>query len=140
VTQKKDRPAANGTGPTHNLSTAKSATHPCNGKTSEPCVSQAVSWWSAHEFVEPVLARVGSWPMVGSVEWCQLPDDDPAKIASIFDAAQHWALRVETAQEQMAEASRAISAAADWGEIAQRNKDLADFRRDHPWAPRRAAS
>lgn len=52
--------------------------------------------------------------MVGSLPWQHLPTDDPVKLAAILDAARHWALRVDTAQDAMAEASHAISAAADW--------------------------
>lgn len=98
--------------------------------------SQQVSWWSVHTFVEPVLARIGSWPMVGSPAWCALPDGDPGKIAAIFSAAEHHALRVETAQEAECEASSAISAAADWRGIAQQTKDRAEFRAEHPWVRR----
>ena len=56
--------------------------------------------------------------MVGSVEWCALDDNDLVKTAALLDAAQHWALRVETCQQQLAEASRDISGAADWSAIA----------------------
>ncbi|WP_236595377.1 DUF2742 domain-containing protein, partial [Mycobacterium intracellulare] len=65
-----------------------------------------------------MLDRIGPFPMVGSVEWCALAHDDPRKLAAVFDAAQHWALRVETAQEARAEASHTISAAEDWSTIA----------------------
>jgi hypothetical protein len=58
--------------------------------------SRAVCWWEVNTFVAPLLARVGSWPMAGSVAWCALADDHPAKWAALLDAAQHWALRVET--------------------------------------------
>ena len=81
--------------------------------------SSQVSWWSVHEYVSGLLAAVGTWPMIGTPQWCALPDDDLAKIASIFDAAQHHALRVETSQEAQCEASRGVSAAADWRDIAQ---------------------
>jgi hypothetical protein len=56
--------------------------------------------------------------MVGTPLWCALDDDDPVKIAALFDAAQHWALRVETHQRTLAEASRAVSEAEDWTAIA----------------------
>jgi hypothetical protein len=101
--------------------------------------SQQVSWWSVHEFVAPYLDRVGTWPMVGSPEWCALADDDPRKLAALLDGARHWALRVETCQEAECDASHAISAAADWGVIAQRVRDRADFEKQHPWL-RRVAS
>ena len=101
--------------------------------------SAAVSWWSLHEHVAPFLERVGSWPMVGSVEWQQLADDDPRKLAAIFDAAQHHALRVETAQEARAEASRAIASAADWPKIGRELQRLTEFRASRPWTKRVAS-
>jgi hypothetical protein len=79
---------------------------------------QQVSWWSVHEYVAPLLERAGPWPTLGTPAWCDLDDTDPRKVAALFDAAQHWALRVETCQQQLAEASRDVSAAADWSAIA----------------------
>jgi hypothetical protein len=61
--------------------------------------------------------------MVGNPAWCALPDDDPRKVAAIYDAAQHHALRVETAQTALAEASRHVSEAADWSRIAREIRD-----------------
>jgi hypothetical protein len=75
--------------------------------------SQQASWWDVHTYVSPTLAEVGCWPMVGTAAWCALPDDDPVKLAALLDAAQHWALRLETCQVAECEASHAISAAAD---------------------------
>jgi hypothetical protein len=90
--------------------------------------SAQVSWWSVHEWVQPYLEPylddagalpiAGALPMAGSPDWCALEDTDPRKLAALLDAAQHWALRVETAQEARCEASRAVSAAADWSGIA----------------------
>jgi hypothetical protein len=56
--------------------------------------------------------------MVGTPEWCALESSDPRKLAALYDAAQHHALRVETAQAARAEASRAVAGAADWAAIA----------------------
>jgi hypothetical protein len=81
--------------------------------------SQQVSWWSVHEFVAAVLERAGSWPLVGSPAWCALDDTDPRKIVALFDAAQHFALRIETCQQARAEASHDISTVADWSGIAR---------------------
>jgi hypothetical protein len=81
--------------------------------------SRSVSWFSVHEYVEPLLAAVVQWPMAGTPEWCVLPDDDPVKLAALYDAARHWALRLEVNQAALSETSRDVSAAADWAAIAR---------------------
>lgn len=81
--------------------------------------SRTVDWWAVHQFVLPLLEEVGSWPMVGTLTWQRLPGDHPAKLAAIYDAAQHHALRLETAQTALAQASQDISAAEDWSAIAR---------------------
>lgn len=96
--------------------------------------SRTVDWWAVHLYAEPTLSEVGSWPLVGSLPWQALPTDDPAKLAAVLDAARHWALRVETAQDALAEASREISAAADWTELA-----TSIHRRRGVYIPRRIA-
>jgi hypothetical protein len=97
-------------------------------------MSSAVSWWSVHEYVTPLLDEVGSWPMAGTPEWVALDDDDPHKLAALFDAAQHHALRVETCQQACAEASQAVSASADWRAIATEI-----FQRRSVYIPRKSA-
>lgn len=117
-----------------------SAAPPQTSPSPTRCVSsQAVSWWEVCQYVAPVLARLGSFPMAGSVEWCALADDDPRKIAAIFDAAQHWVLRVEMGQEALAQASHDISAAEDWADIADEVRRRQEFHADHSWAQRRSA-
>jgi hypothetical protein len=101
--------------------------------------SQQVNWWEVHEFVAPVLKRAGPLPIVGSPGWCALPDTDPRKVAALFDAAQHWALRVETCQTAECEASQAISAAADWSAVARYIHDETTFYAGHPWLKRKAS-
>jgi hypothetical protein len=81
-------------------------------------MSAAVSWWSVHEWVTRHLETVGTWPMAGTPQWSALPDDHPAKLAALLDAAQHHALRIETAQEARAQAAQAVSEAADWSAVA----------------------
>jgi hypothetical protein len=88
-------------------------------ETSDTISSRAVSWWAIHEFVLPWLGKVGSCPMAGTPAWCALDDRDPRKWAALLDAARHHALRVETAQIALADASRAISEAGDWSGIAR---------------------
>ena len=101
--------------------------------------SQQVNWWEVHTFITPWFQAAGTYPMVGTPPWCALPDDDPRKWAALLDAAQHWALRVETCQQAECEASHAVSAAANWGAIAQHLADREQFYRQKPWL-RRSAS
>lgn len=99
-----------------------------------PPFAQQVSWWSVHLYVEPLLAAVGRWPMAGSVEWCALPDDDVRKLAAVLDGGRHHALRVETAQVALSEASRDISGAADWTSVSREM-----LQRNAVYIPRRAS-
>ena len=72
--------------------------------------------------------------MAGTLTWQQLEDGDPVKIAALYDAARHHALRVDDAQSALAEASRDISAAADWSALG-RNM----LRRNNVYIPRKAS-
>ncbi|WP_085078422.1 DUF2742 domain-containing protein [Mycobacterium palustre] len=100
--------------------------------------SQAVSWWEVHLWRDRMLTQLGvqQFPMVGTPAWCALDDDHPEKIAAVFDAAQHWALRVDTAQEELAAASKAVAAAAAWTAIAKANRDRAEFYERRPFLRR----
>lgn len=80
--------------------------------------SQQCSWLEVHTFVTPLLTAAGSWPLIGSPGWVDLDNKDARKRAAIYDAAQHWALRLECGQAALAEASRDVSGAADWSAIA----------------------
>ena len=79
--------------------------------------SRQVSWRQVHRFVQPVLDQVHDWPMLGTPAWCNLSDADPRKWCALLDGARHWALRVEGCQEARADASQALSGAADWGAV-----------------------
>ena len=103
---------------------------------SDTLASQQVSWWSVHEFVSAVLDQVNGWPLVGTSAWCSLADEDPQKWVALLDAAQHWALRVETAQESRCEASRDVSDAADWRAIAREVSVRRAFYERRPWLRR----
>jgi Protein of unknown function (DUF2742) len=95
-----------------------------------------VRWWDLHEWAQPFLDAAGDWPIVGSPSWFNLADDDPAKWAALLDAAQHWALRVETAQQAHADASRAVSGAADWSAVSREIHQRNSFFQDRPWLKR----
>lgn len=72
-----------------------------------------VDWWPVRQFVLPYLDQVDAWPMIGTPSWFELEHNDPVKWASILDAAQRDALRWDSQQELLAEASRDISQAVD---------------------------
>lgn len=83
--------------------------------------SQQRSWWPVHEFLEAVLqqANCGPLPAAGTPSWCELADGDPRKLLAVAIDGEHHVLRVETAQEQCAEASKVIAAAVDWPQISR---------------------
>jgi len=100
--------------------------------------SKQVAWWEVHLWRDRMLEQLGveSFPTVGSPAWCALDDTHPAKLAAVLDASQHWALRLDTAQEAHAAASRAISAALDWTAVGRENQQRADFYADRPYLRR----
>jgi hypothetical protein len=102
--------------------------------------SQQVNWRSVHRYVAPLLESVGTWPTIGTVQWRDLPSEDPAKWAAILDAAQHHALRLELNQQDLIDASKAASAAVDWKTAAQHIRDRREALADGVYVPRRAAS
>jgi hypothetical protein len=93
--------------------------------------SRVVRWWDFHEWCQEWLSsrNVGAdLPMCGTQAWFNLDDRDPRKWAAVLEAAEHWVLRVETVQEALAEASSAISSAADWSAIRREIRDLQEFK------------
>ena len=100
--------------------------------------SSSVSWWPCHEFITALVARYSDLPMAGTPAWCGLDDGDPRKLIALAVAGEHHVLRMETAQEARAEASKAIATAADWPAVAREVRQLAEFREANPWAVRKA--
>ena len=100
-------------------------------------IARTVEWWAVHQWVIS-RQKAASWPLIGTLAWQELPDGHPAKTAAVLDAAQHWALRLEGNQTAMAEASQAISAAADWSAVGAEYLQLHRFRASRPWATRKA--
>ena len=131
---KEKGPAANGAPTT----TERVDTANCSG-IAAAVSSQQVAWWEVHTFVLPTLQEARSWPTAGTPAWCDLEDTDPRKLAALLDASRHWALRLETCQQQLAEASRDISAAADWSGIAQEIRNRSEFHALFPWMKRASA-
>jgi len=94
-----------------------------------------VSWWETHRFVEYLRAQLdcGPAPAAGTPAWQQLAHGDPRKLLALAEAGEFQVLREETAQEQQAEASKAIAEAEDWPAIAH------SIRRRHAaYIPRRS--
>ena len=101
-----------------------------------PISARSVSWWSVQEFVAPLLEQAESWPMAGTPAWCLLDPADPLKWIALFDAARHYALRVETAQEALADAATEISTSLDWRAISQEISQRRSFYEARPWLKR----
>jgi hypothetical protein len=101
--------------------------------------SSAVRWWDFNEWAQPLLDAVGEWPTVGTQAWFDLADDDPRKLAALYDGARHWALRVETCQIAECQASSDVSAAADWSAIGQKIRQRNQFFAAKPWLKRVAS-
>jgi hypothetical protein len=107
------------------------------GQVNYATASQQVSWLAVHDFVMPKLQLVGDWPMVGSPAWCQLDDRNRVKWAAALDAAQHWALRIETAQQASADAATAIATCGtDWAAVAKRSVIRTAYLEARPWMQR----
>jgi hypothetical protein len=102
--------------------------------------SRAVRWWEFHKWCQEWLSsrnvEADSWPMCGTQAWFDLDNRDVRKWAAVLEASEHHVLRVEHSQVALAEASKAISGAADWSAIANETRNLAEFRRERPWARR----
>ncbi|OMC02104.1 hypothetical protein A5734_15085 [Mycolicibacterium fortuitum] len=99
--------------------------------------SQQVSWWDTHEFITAAVrqADTGPLPIAGTPAWCALADGDPRKLLALAVAGQHHVLRVEVAQEHLADASKNIATSADWSALAQRIRN----RCSSAYIPRKAS-
>ncbi|WP_241666405.1 DUF2742 domain-containing protein [Mycobacterium marseillense] len=104
--------------------------------------SHQVSWWETHRFIEAAVAQANTGPLppAGTPAWCELADGDPRKLLSLAIDGVHHVLRKEVAQAARAEASRAVSAAADWTAVARELSHREDFYRRHPWLRRVGAA
>jgi Protein of unknown function (DUF2742) len=104
--------------------------------------SQSVSWWETHQFLQAAIAQasLGPIPAAGTPAWCELDDSDPRKLLALALDGEHQVLRKEVAQSAMADASRAVSAAADWPAVARGNLRRAHAVVSGAYIPRSAAS
>lgn len=88
------------------------------GPLSDSVGSRVIDWWPVHLFVAPLLEEAATWPLAGSVAWQDLASDHPAKLAAVLDGGRRDALRNDTTNASLAEASHDISGAANWGDVA----------------------
>lgn len=79
--------------------------------------SRQVAYYPVYTLLEPWLGTPGLIP--GTPEWCQLDDTDPSKWRAVLWAAVWWCLYQDTRQAAMADASCAISKAADWPQVSR---------------------
>ncbi|WP_062393925.1 DUF2742 domain-containing protein [Gordonia phthalatica] len=108
-------------------------------------MTHGVNWDAVHPYVRRVLGgKYGSVPILGTTEWQQLEDDDPAKVASIIVAGDRWALEehlLEKAAQRAALKDAAVEASQelDWARVAKGIADRDAFYRQHPDLRRKTA-
>lgn len=101
--------------------------------------SRTVSWWPVHEFIAAVLAQADTAPpAAGTPAWLALADNDPAKLLAVAVAGEHHVLRVEIAQEGLAQASKEISASAQY--ISENHRLTMHRERGTSYVPRRRSA
>jgi len=115
------------------------STESSHNNSSDRPTSLEVAFWPVHVFVQQRIGQLDNIPMLGTPAWFALADDDPRKEAAVLDGGRHWALRLELNQEALAQASKDVAAAVDWKAVAQEWMELANFRRNNPWAKRVAS-
>lgn len=101
--------------------------------------SKSVAFWPVHEFVSALVALVDTLPVAGTPAWQAMADGDPRKLLAVAVAGEHHVLRVETAQEAQAEASKAVAASADWSTVSREIAQRRAFRAANPWSKREVA-
>jgi len=90
--------------------------------------SRSVAWWPVHEFMAALVAQANDLPVAGTPDWCLLGDGDPRKLLAVAVAGEHHVLRVETAQEVHADASKSVASAADWSGVAREMRQRQEAR------------
>jgi len=96
--------------------------------------SRTICWEPVHDYVEKLASRLGvdlrnPMPFPGTLAWLALPDDSPVKKSALLLAASQRVLHLEVEQENRADASKDVAAAADWPAIANEVRSLADARK-----------
>lgn len=105
-------------------------------------VSQQVSWYDVHRFVESVVAQAncGPIPAAGTAAWCALADGDARKLLACAQAGVHWCLKLDAEQEQRAQAAKDIAAEGDWSALAGSIRRRAAAERSGSRIPRKVTA
>jgi hypothetical protein len=102
--------------------------------------SRQVSFREVHDYINCQRRRFAalelSAPPLGTPAWAALPDDHPTKLSAVFNLAEAAAYSINATQVAEAEASKAISASADWRAIARAVRQRADFYAEKPYLRR----
>lgn len=75
--------------------------------------SSEVLWPKVAEILHPVIKRHPDAPVIGTPEWVQLRTDDPVLVASIFAAADQWALHQWLTQDAHIQTAGDVATALD---------------------------
>ncbi|MEX3644327.1 DUF2742 domain-containing protein [Mycolicibacterium porcinum] len=85
--------------------------------------SRQVSWFEVYRFADRLATShdvaLNHLPLPGTPAWCGMDDTDARKLLALVLGGVREALGNEIHQDAMAEASQAISAAADWTATAR---------------------
>ncbi|MHC9292496.1 DUF2742 domain-containing protein [Mycobacterium sp. LTG2003] len=105
--------------------------------------SRQVAWFETYSYAARLATshdvNLNNLPIPGTPQWCGMPDDDARKLLALILGGVREALANDTHQMVMAEASQAISAAADWTAIANGIRRRQDATRSGAYIPRRAS-
>lgn len=109
-------------------------------------MTYGVDWDPVHAYVNRILRGKydNTLPILGTPDWQELHDSDPAKVASIIVAGDRWALEQDLDQREARRAAlkaAAIEAAAalDWARVAKEIADRDAFYKQHPDLRRKAS-
>ncbi|MGV0041305.1 DUF2742 domain-containing protein [Mycobacterium colombiense] len=120
--------------------TTTSGSRTANATRTQPLSSSQRHWFPVYKFVQLLLDNasidVETLEPAGTLDWIALDDSDPRKLLSCALEGVHRTLRLDTEQEKLAAASRDISGAADWGQVAREYIARQRFRANHPEATR----
>lgn len=102
--------------------------------------SRQVNWYETFRYAERLAANHGvdlldhHHLVAGTPRWCGMDDDDARKLMALVLGGIREAVANDTRQAALAQASRRVSAAADWSAVARSIR-----RGNEIYIPRRSA-